>query len=562
MTVLNLKPKRVRASKPNRKELRDAQEDLGRSMRLTPKEATALQRQIAQEERAARKRPSAVRQWMDNTAAARAKTLEKPGPRGWNVEGGGPTGYVEPPVEAQGTSVQVCGLWPFVAGSSSPMVGVPLGNHLRRGTTVCADPIMWFLANLVLQPSAFVLGRPGLGKSSLMRRIVTVLQAWGVTPLVLSDTKPDYVPLIRAMDGQVIEVARGRGHLNPLDLGPLVQHLREIPDPRQRHAALEEMRGRRLTILSGLISLVLDRKLEAHETALLSETMRVLDPDLENAPVIGDVGRLIESRHDRLRAIALDRGDDGHYDKRVAGLLDACMALGPNGPFSDLFSAPTSEHLQPGVPAVFDISGIDDGDKTMGAAVQTVCWGLGSAMVSAEKHLATGTGQDQRHYLLIMDEMWRMLRASEQMVYFLDSLTRLNRTLGIGQIMCTHTMGDLKLSSDHLTEIAWGFVERSAMVFLGGLAEREMGNLEEVFMLSQDEKSMITDWSAEGGINPDTNRAASPPGLGKFILKIGKKPGIPFQSVMTSIEGTVNDTNQAWTKNPRPRDRTAGGSAR
>ena len=103
-----------------------------------------------------------------------------------------------------------------------------------------------------------------------------------------------------------------------------------------------------------------------------------------------------------------------------------------------------------------------------------------------------------------------------------NSLTRLNRTLGIGQIMCTHTMGDLKLSSDHLTEIAWGFVERSAMVFLGGLAEREMGNLEEVFMLSQDEKSMITDWSAEGGINPDTNRAASPPGLGKFILKIGR----------------------------------------
>lgn len=516
------------------------------SMRLTAKEAKALQRQVAEEERASQKRPSALRQWMENTREARAKTLERPGPRGWNVAGGGPAGFIESPVEAQGTSVQVCGLWPFVAGSSTPMVGVPLGSHLRRGTTVCADPIMWFLANLVLQPSAFVLGRPGLGKSSLMRRIVTILQAWGVTPLVLSDTKPDYVPLISAMDGQVIEVARGRGHLNPLDLGPLVQELREIPEQRARHAALEEMRGRRLTILSGLASLVLDRKLDAHETALLSETLRVLDPNLESTPVIGDVGQLIESRHDRLRAIALDRGDDKYYDERVSGLLDACTALGPNGPFGDLFAEPTSEHLKPGVPAVFDISGIDDGDKTMGAAIQTVCWGLGSAMVSAEKHLAGGLGQDQRHYLLIMDEMWRMLRASEQMVYFLDSLTRLNRTLGIGQIMCTHTMGDLKLSSDHLTEIAWGFVERSAMVFLGGLAEREMGNLEEVFMLSQDEKSMITDWSAEGGINPDTNRAASPPGLGKFILKIGKKPGIPFQSVMTSIEAQVNDTNQAW----------------
>ncbi|SLN00907.1 hypothetical protein [Brevibacterium yomogidense] len=77
-------------------------------------------------------------------------------------------------------------------------------------------------------------------------------------------------------------------------------------------------------------------------------------------------------------------------------------------------------------------------------------------------------------------------------------------------------------------------------------------------MLSQDEKSMITDWSAEGGINPDTNRAASPPGLGKFILKIGKKPGIPFQSVMTSIEGRVNDTNQAWSKTSDRRDDASG----
>lgn len=535
--MLNRK-KRARAGAP----------DEGRAMRLTAKEAKALERELRGEERASRQRPSVIRQWLNTTKEARATSLERPGPRGWNVPGGGPTGFIESPVEVQGTSVQVCGLWPFVAGSSTPMVGVPLGNHLRRGTTVCADPIMWFLANLVLQPSAFVLGRPGLGKSSLMRRIVTILQAWGVTPLVLSDTKPDYVPLISAMDGQVIEVARGRGHLNPLDLGPLVQEIQQIPGERARHAALEEMRGRRLTVLSGLVSLVLDRKLDAHETALLSEALRILDPTLEAAPVIGDVGELIESRHGRLRAIALDRGDDKYYDARVAGLLDACTALGPNGPFGDLFAAPTSEHLRPGVPAVFDISGIDDGDKAMGAAVQTVCWGLGSAMVSAEKHLASGLGEDQRHYLLIMDEMWRMLRASEQMVYFLDSLTRLNRTLGIGQIMCTHTMGDLKLSSDHLTEIAWGFVERSAMVFLGGLAEREMGNLEEVFMLSHDEKSMITDWSAEGGINPDTNRAASPPGLGKFILKIGKKPGIPFQSVMTSVEAQVNDTNQAWSR--------------
>lgn len=515
-------------------------------LKLTAKEAKALEKQSKKQRQRAAKKDGGLKQWWLNAKAAHEESRFKPGPRGFNHAGGGPTGYIEAPIEYQGTSVQVCGLWPFLAGSSSPMVGAPLGYHLRRGTVICADPISWFRANLVLQPSGFVLGRPGLGKSSLMRRMVTIMEAWGVVPLVLSDTKPDYVALIEQMNGQVIRVARGRGHLNPLDLGPLVRALSAMNNEGLRGAALEEMRGRRMTLITGLVQLVLGKRLEAHETSILSEALRILDPDLDQAPLIHDVGELIESRHERLRALALDRGDDKEYDARVGNLLDACTALGPNGPFGSLFSEPTSEHLIPGTPAVFDISGVDDADRMMGAAIQSVCWGLGSAMVSAEKHLALDAGKPQRHYLLVMDEMWRMLRADDQMVYFVDALTRLNRTMGIGQLMCTHSMSDLKLSSDHLTEIAWGFVERSAMVFLGGLAEREMGNLEEVFALSREEKSMITDWSTEGGLNPDTNRAAAPPGLGKFILKIGKKPGVPFQTVLTQVERAVNDTNTAW----------------
>ncbi|WBL19995.1 hypothetical protein [Citricoccus sp. NR2] len=57
-------------------------------------------------------------------------------------------------------------------------------------------------------------------------------------------------------------------------------------------------------------------------------------------------------------------------------------------------------------------------------------------------------------------------------------------------------MNDLKLNSDHLTAIAWGFVERSALVFLGGLAGGEMGNLREVFDLSRREVSTMADWTA------------------------------------------------------------------
>lgn len=43
--------------------------------------------------------------------------------------------------------------------------------------------------------------------------------------------------------------------------------------------------------------------------------------------------------------------------------------------------------------------------------------------------------------------------------------------------MSTHTMNYLKLSSETLTDVAWGFVSRSQMVFLGGLTPDEMGTL-------------------------------------------------------------------------------------
>ncbi|WP_206678131.1 hypothetical protein, partial [Salmonella enterica] len=79
-------------------------------------------------------------------------------------------------------------------------------------------------------PSAFVLGQPGLGKTSLVHRIITVLSNWGVIPLILADSRPDYVHTIRSLGGQVITFSPGHGHINPLDLGPMVHRLHQIKD--------------------------------------------------------------------------------------------------------------------------------------------------------------------------------------------------------------------------------------------------------------------------------------------------------------------------------------------
>lgn len=525
-------------------------DDLLGELRLSKREARAIKRQAAWLERAKPRSDQDASWWTRMFASlsdSRAVASSRPGRRGWAGKGTGRVNYVEPPVEYQGTTVQVCGLWPFIGGSSTPAIGVPLGRHLLKDTYVCADPVYWFLGNLILNPSAFVLGRPGLGKSTLIRRMMTVLEAWGVLPMVLGDTKPDYVDLIQKMEGQTIKLGRGQGHMNPLDMRPLIDLLKTITDPAARRAAMDEMFGRRLNTVLGLLSLVRGGEMKSYEQSLISEALRVLDEeDRDEAPLLRDLTMLVVSRHPRLRVLVRDREDEARYDDRVQDLIDDLTALGSSGPFGDVFSEHTTEHIEMGRPMVYDLHSVGDSDTLLLAALQSVCWNYGSAVVSADKHLADAGLKEHRHYFLIMDELWRMLRAADVMVYFVDALTRLNRSRAIGQAMITHTMNDLRLANDHLSDIASGFVERSAMVFMGGLAESEMGNLEGVFSMSSKEKSMITDWSSDGVANPETGTAASPPGLGKFMLKIGKKVGTPFVTSLLDIELQVNNTNAAW----------------
>lgn len=533
---------RERRAERGRRELMGALTLSKRDVRRMARTQKRARQEAAKAERAARRSAGGIFQrWADS----RRENTSRPGPRGWNRAAGAPAGMLEDLFEVQGSAVQLCGFFPFTAGAGLPVVGVPLGYHTRRRSTVCADPVSWFTAGIISNPSAFVLGQPGLGKSSLVHRIITVLSNWGTLPLVLADSRPDYVHTIRALGGQVITFSPGKGHINPLDLGPVVAQLHQIADPVARKEALDEMASRRLAQLKSMIGMILGRTLAPHEASVLTQAVNMLDPELRTAPVITDLTDLIRSRPEGLRNVALT-SDDQAFDARVQGLSDALVSLGPNGPYGTLFSEPTSEHLQPGRPAVFDISGANKNDSVLMASIQSLCWNLGSAAVSAEKHIARAAGRRPRTYLLVMDELWQVLRASGEMVYFVDTITRLNRGMGIGQIMVTHTMNDLVLPENHLTKVAWGFVERSAMVFLGGLAEGEMGNLEDVFALTDAEVAQLADWTSEAPVDPETGVAGIRPGAGNFVLKTGKNAGIPLHTQLTRAEKPNTQTNREW----------------
>ncbi|MFB6723535.1 ATP/GTP-binding protein [Kribbella sp. NPDC056345] len=472
---------------------------------------------------------------------------KRPMPRGWPGMGGGYSTYLQAPQEWRGTTVQVCGLWPFAAGTGSPMVGVPIGRNILSGATMCCDPISWFMrAKLISNPSMFVLGKPGLGKSTITRRMALGLAGYGIQPLVLGDLKPDYKDLIEALGGQVIQLGRGRGHLNILDPGESREAALRLTG-KAREAIQADAHGRRQTMVSALISIMRSAPPTDREETIIDEALKVLDERHTGTPVLRDLLKVVQDAPDRVRNVALDRGSLDRYRQITEGLEASLIGLVGGGRLGEIFSEQTDNPMKMDRPVVFDVSNIDDSETNLQAAVLLACWSYGFGAVAVSQALADAGLEPRRHYFVILDELWRVLRAGRGLVDRVDALTRLNRQRGVGMAMISHTMSDL-LALEHPEDRmkAKGFVERSGMVICGGLPRAEMDNLNEVVPMSEEEKNMLIGWQDPPAWDPATGEEAAPPGRGNFLVKVGGRPGIPVHVGLTSVEREINDTNKLW----------------
>lgn len=481
---------------------------------------------------------------------------QRPPMRGWLGRGRGSSSYIQPADEWRGTTVQVCGLWPFAIGTGTPMVGVPLGRHIHTGATLCCDPISWFQrAKLISNPSAFVLGKPGLGKSTLVRRMATGLAGYGVMPLVLGDLKPDYVDLIEAMGGQIITLGRGRGFLNVLDPGEATEaaaQLREVGYEKEATQVMADAHGRRQTMVSALLTILRAAPPSDREETIIDRALKHLDIHHEGVPVLGDLLRVIQEGPEEVRTVALDRGSDERYRTITENLEASLIGLTGGGRLGETFARQTTNPMRRDAPVVYDVSAIDDSEMDLQAATLLACWSAGFGTVNVTNALADAGLEPRRHYFVVLDELWRALRAGRGMVDRVDALTRLNRQRGVGMAMISHTMSDLlALASEEDRMKARGFVERSGMVICGGLPAAEMPQLTAAVPFSEAEQELLIGWQDPPAWDPSTGREAEPPGRGKFLVKVGGRPGIPVNVQLTATELSTNDTNKLWHERSR-----------
>ncbi|MGA7206545.1 MAG: ATP/GTP-binding protein, partial [Specibacter sp.] len=315
---------------------------------------------------------------------------------------------------------------------------------------------------------------------------------------------------------------------------------------------LADAHGRRHTMVSALLTIARKEPPTDHEETMIDRALKWLDANFEGIPVLGDLLKVIQDAPDELRAVALDNGDLMEYKKITRGLEASLLGITGGGRLGEIFSKQTTNPMKRDRPVVYDVSAIDESDMDLQGAVLLACWSAGFGTVNIANELAAAGLEPQRHYFVILDELWRALRAGRGMVDRVDALTRLNRSVGVGIAMISHTMSDLlALPTEEDRMKAKGFVERSGMVICGGLPSAEMPQLTSAIPLSRAEQQLLIGWQDPPAWDPVAGRESEPPGRGKFLVKVGGRPGIPVKVELTPVELAASNTNKLWEQQSR-----------
>ncbi len=474
--------------------------------------------------------------------------------RGFRGPGGGAWGVITPPPTFRGSSKQVCGLWPYSGASSRPALGVPVGQDILTGSTVCCDPLTWFKHGLASSPSMLVLGLQGLGKSSFTVRQILGLADQGVIPLVLGDMKPDYADVIRALGGQIIRLGEGQC-LNVLDPGAMGMAADRIGGERGE-VLHEQALQRAVMLVTTLIQIMRRARLDDWEESLVARAVRILRDRHRGGtpPSLPDLAAIFASPPQELirAALVADADEFVTTTRGVARSLQALM----EGSLGLTFSGQTTERIRLDAPGVcIDVSPIRRHSEDVKAAILMSTWSEGYASIEAANALAEAGLEPQRHFLSVMDEMWEAMRIEGAgLVDKLDGVTRLNRSDGVGNIFITHSLKDMEsMSSAADARKARGFAERSSIIVTAGLAMDDLRALSEVKRMSENEMRTVASWSTPAGwkqkmIRTSTGmlRPAPPPGAGKVLIKLGERAGIQTQVKLTQAEFDLHDTNARW----------------
>lgn len=239
------------------------------------------------------------------------------------------------------------------------------------------------------------------------------------------------------------------------------------------------------------------------------------------------------------------------------------------GPLRGLFDGQTTTPLDINAPAVsVDISALRARGNDVISAGMIATWAYTYSSIDSARSI----GLMDRKLVLPMDEMWRALRSGPGLVDAMDAISRLNRTTDDVTIYVTHSLLDVEaLPTEQDRAKARGLMDRCDTWVIGASSEEELRRVTGKRSLTEQERMMIGSWSSATSTGLDIDPTVSEdgegrvieeegarhPGRGKYLVKVGTRPGIAASMELTQTEKGLysTDTN-------RRRTTTTGGVIR
>ncbi|WNI20411.1 ATP-binding protein [Streptomyces sp. ITFR-16] len=478
---------------------------------------------------------------------------------GWGGRFGGRAPAEDSGTVYTGPTQQVGGIYPWLLGAGLPPRGAPVGRDVLTGELVCIDPSGW-TGKLVTNPGVWVMSQPGAGKSALVKRICLVYAAYGHMVCVPGDVKGEYSTLISELGGSVVRIGDGIGRLNPLDSGPLKGRVQTLPAGR-RQALLDVLNSRRLETLVALLSTKhgLGRAPDEIERSALDTAVQVASAAQTpgSDPIVKDVTDALRAAPEVLRTkLAAEGATYQTLTRSVIAGLDNLIG----GPLKGLFDGPTTTPLDINAPAVsVDISGLRARGNDVVSAGMIATWAYTYSAIDSARSI----GLMDRKLVLPMDEMWRALRSGPGLVDAMDAISRLNRTTDDVTIYVTHSLLDVEALPTEMDRAkARGLMDRCDTWVIGASSEEELRRVTGKRSLTEQEIMMIGSWSSatstgldidpisyddeDGQVRQAEDDSVRHPGRGKYLIKLGTRPGIAAQLELTPTEQRLyrTDTNR------------------
>lgn len=410
----------------------------------------------------------------------------------------------------RGTTANLASLYPWHTGPGPTTRGPYLGvNVTGGGTGWFFDPFELY-GGALTDSNVLIAGRPGKGKSTAVKTFL--YREIGVYRrrrfIAINDPKGEYGALADRLGMPIIKLHPGGRHrLNPLD-----------PAPGDTDDAGLVGRQR---LVTGMLSVVLERRLEPAEESLVAQSIAHL-AGLERRFDLADLARVVADPPAELLADA-DVGRLSEIELRAA-VMPIRFALGKllDRTLRGMFDGPTNVSVDwetgPGV--VIDLSAVFQDREALPLVMMAATSWLQSAMTA----LASG-----RRGLQVDDEVWALL-ANEWTVRHLQARLKLCRHWGICNILVCHRLSDLRAQAadgSAAQKLAAGLLGDTGTRIFFQQAPDQVADAKELLGLTD----------TEAGYLPKLVR-------GRALWRVGEHAAI-VHHVLSPREADVCDTDQA-----------------